>query len=55
MICGPASMMVVVMPRWAKFSATSRPMNPPPMITAVCGVVFRTAVMASVSSILRSV
>ena len=48
-----ASTMAVATPRWTRFSAISRPMNPPPITTAVFAS--RTAsTMASVSSTLRN-
>ena len=40
-----ASTMAVARPRWTRFSAISRPMNPPPMTTAVLRVLRTAATM----------
>ena len=50
-----ASTMAVLMPRRTRFSATSTPMNPPPMMTALVGNRSTSLTMRSTSSTVRSV
>ena len=53
--CGAASMIVVLIPRCTKFSAISRPINPPPITTALFGAFSTRFTIASTSSIVRNV
>ena len=53
-ICPAASTTVTVMPVPARFSAVSRPTNPPPMTTAVAGLPVTSAARRSASSTVRS-
>ncbi|MPM44065.1 hypothetical protein SDC9_90743 [bioreactor metagenome] len=54
-IWSASSMIVTSIPRRCRFSASSTPMNPPPITTAVCGLRATAATISSTSAMLRRV